>query len=242
MLYHPTIEKLLGLRLNIMAKALQEQLQSNDVATLSFEERLGLLADREMSARDTRQLNARLKQAHLRHNACFEDLDKRPARGFDRTLLEHLENCQWIAKHRNGLITGLTGVGKSWLACALGHKACLQGYHAQYHRVSKLLGKLTVGHGDGSYDKQMRVLSRMDLLILDDFGLGDLSKQQLYDLLEILEERYDRRSTLVTSQLPVQQWHGYLNEPALADAILDRLIHNAYTIELKGESMRKQRA
>ncbi len=242
MLHHPSIEKLTQLRLHTMAKALQEQDSITEIDDLCFEERLGLLLDRELNERDTRKLQLRLRHATLRLPACFEDINWRQPRGLDKPLMLRLGSCQWLNKHLNCLISGPTGVGKSWLACALAHKACLEGYHVKYYRCSRLLEALKLGRGDGSYAKLMKQMGKADLLIIDDFGIGAINDTYRHDLLEVLEERYNRRSTLVTSQLPVDKWYEYLDDPTLADAILDRLVHNAYRIALDGDSMRKQAA
>lgn len=241
MLTHPTLEKLRALNLVGMLRALQEQLQLPEYAHLSFEERLGLLVDREVTERQNRRLATRLKQARLRQTAVVEDLDFRHPRGLDRSLLLALASCLWVNKRENCLITGPTGVGKTYVACALAQKACREGYTVQYARASRLLQELVVARVDGSYSKRLTGLARVELLVLDDWGLAPLTPENRRDLLEILDDRYDRRSTLVTSQLPLEHWHEYLGDPTLADAILDRLVHNAHKIALTGESMRKQR-
>jgi len=242
MLTHPTLDKIERLRLAGMAKALSEQMQNNEIGSLTFEERLGLLIDRELTERENRRLTTRLRIARLRHQASIEDLDFRGTRGMDKSLVMSLSANQWIKDHQNLLITGPTGVGKSYLACALGHKACRDGYMVLYQRLPRILHDLTIARHDGRYKKLMAALLRTDLLVLDDFGIVPVTQEGLRDLLEILEDRYDRRSTLVTSQVPVKRWHEALADPTMADAILDRLVHNAHKIELKGESMRKIRA
>ena len=240
MLTQPTVERLHTLGLVGMARALAEQLQS-DSDELTFLERLGLLVDREQTERENRRLKARLAQAHLRQTASVEDVDLKLPRGLDKALFRSLSSCQWIAKHHNLLITGKTGVGKSYLACALAQKACRDGYRVLYVRVTRLLSELGLAKGDGRYPKLLASLARTDLLVLDDWGLQPFSDGQRRDLLEILDDRYDRRSTLVTSQLPVDSWHDAIGDPTLADAVLDRLIHNAYRLPLTGESVRKRR-
>lgn len=241
MLNHPTLDKLQTLRFVGMAKALSEQMASPDIEQLSFEERLGLLIDREITEREDRRLYTRLRQAKLKHDACMEDIDYRHPRQLDQSLMRDLVRCQWVKKHLNILIMGPTGVGKTWIACALAHRACCEGYRALYLRLPRLLEALPIAKGDGSYAKLLTRLAKVDLLILDDWGLSPLKAEQRRDLLEIVEDRHDRRSTIVTSQLPVDQWHDMIGDSTLADAILDRLVHNAYKISLKGESMRKRK-
>ena len=241
MLQHPTLEKLTTLKFTGMLKALTEQMRLPDIEQLSFEERLGLLVDRELTERHDRRLRSRLRNARLKQQACIEDIDYRHRRGLDKSLLTRLSSCQWLKEKLNILITGPTGVGKTWLACALAQKACREGYTVLYLRLPRLLQELPIAKGDGSYSKRMATLAKTDVLVLDDWGLSKLIPEQQRDLLEILEDRHGTRSTLVTSQLPVDKWHDIIGDPTLADAILDRLIHNAYKINLKGESMRKQK-
>ena len=242
MLKHPTLDKLHALKLTGMAAALEDQSATPDITDLSFEERLGLLVDREMTERDNRRMSSRLRRAKLRHAAILEDIDYRNSRGLDKGLIQSLASCQWVKEHLNVLITGPTGVGKTWLACALAHKACREGYTAQYVRLTRLLRELTIAKGDGQYSKLLTDLAKVDVLILDDWGLMKLSAENRRDLLEVLEDRHGRRSTIATSQLPIEEWHGVIGDATLADAILDRLVHNAYKINLRGESMRKQQA
>lgn len=239
---HPTLDKLHTLRLTGMAKALREQMDMSESQALSFEERLGLLVARELTERSDRRLTTRLRQAKLRLSACLEDLDSHHPRGLDTSLMLRLASCQWIKERHNVLITGPTGIGKTWLACALGHKACREGYTVLYLRLPRLLQELPIAKGDGRYAKLMAALAKTDLLLLDDWGLAVLSDENRRDLLELLEDRHGRRATLVTSQLPLAHWHEALGDPTLADAILDRLVHNAYKITLKGDSMRKRLA
>lgn len=239
MLTHPTLEKLQTLRLSGMRKALSEQLQMPQIDSLDFEERLGLLIDREVTERENRRLETHLKKAKLRHSCCLEDLEIKASRGLDKALILTLAACTWIARGINVLICGPTGVGKSYLACALGHKACLEGYSVLYLRLPRLFEELRLAKADGRYGKLMLGYAKTDLLILDDWGLTPMTDPQRRDLLELLEDRYGKRSTIVTSQLPVPAWHEAIGDPTLADAILDRLVHNAYKIGLKGDSMRK---
>lgn len=239
MLNHPTLDKLQTLRLPGMLKALSEQQQMPEINSLGFEERLGLLIDREMTERENRRLGSRLKKAKLRHSCCIEDLDLKTSRGLDKSLILSLAACTWIARGINVLICGPTGVGKSYIACALAHKGCLEGYSALYLRLPRLFEELRLAKADGRYGKLMLSYAKTDLLVLDDWGLTPMTDPQRRDLLELLEDRYGRKSTIVTSQLPVPSWHEAIGDPTLADAILDRIVHNAHKIELKGESMRK---
>ena len=242
MLLNPTLEKLQTLKLTGMSQALDEQLSSPDINHLSFEERLGLMIDREVTERDNRRLKARLKKARLRQNASMEDIDFRHPRGLKRDQVQQLLSSRWLKEKQNIIITGPTGVGKTWLACALSQKACRDGYTVQYLRLPRLLQDLNLARADGRYPKLMTGLARTDLLVLDDWGLAPLTDPQRRDLLEILEDRHNLRSTLVTSQMPVDHWHELIGDPTLADAILDRLIHNAHRVPLKGESLRKKQA
>lgn len=243
MLIHPTIDKLNSMRLTGMSKGLKAQMESPEIHNLAFEDRLALIVDMEFMEREKRQLARRLKSAKMRQDAVLEDLDTKASRGIDRSLLASLSTCQWIKKNHNLLITGATGAGKTWLSCALSHTACRLGITALYHRLPTLMQELDLARNDGRYKKVMKSIANADLLILDDLGLAPMSPEQLRDLLEIIDERYHKSSTLITSQLPVASWHEALNDPTMADAILDRVLHNAYKIELKGEeSMRKIRS
>lgn len=242
MLKHPTLDKLQALKFTGMVAALADQMAMPDIEELAFEERLGLLVDREITERENRRMANRLRRARLRHNAALEDIDYRSARGLDKGLIQSLAACQWVREHLNILITGPTGVGKTWLACALAQKACREGYTAQYIRLTRLLRELMVAKGDGCYPKLLANLAKVDVLILDDWGLVKLNAENRRDLLEVLEDRHGARSTVATSQLPIEEWHALIGDPTLADAILDRLVHNAYKINLIGESMRKRNA
>ena len=241
MLNHPTLHKLQTLKLHGMARALEEQSRSEKSSSLDFEERLGLLVDREMTERDDRRFTTRLRQARLRIQATLEDIDYKAPRGLDRSLIKSLSQCHWIGKHQNLLVTGSTGAGKTYLACAFGHQACREGFKTGYFRAPRLFEELALGRGDGRYSKMMNRMSKLDLLIIDDWGIHGFSDSQRTDLLEILEDRHGLRSTVVASQFPVDSWHKAIGNPTIADAILDRLIHNAHIINMKGGSLRKGR-
>ena len=242
MLAHPTQERLIALGLGGMAKAFDDQRRQPDIMALSFEERLALLLDRETTDRENKRLTARLRFAALRQTAVVEDVDLRSARGLDRALFQKLAAGDWIDRKQNLLILGPTGVGKSWLACALGHKACRDDRSVVYHRVPRLLEALALARGDGRYARMLKAIGRVQVLILDDWGLAPLNAEQRRDLLEIMDDRHGKGSTIVTSQVPVDHWHEVIGDPTIADAILDRLVHNAHRLLLKGESLRKQAA
>lgn len=241
MLNHPTIDKLEELRLFGMAKAFQEQNSNTQYEALSFADRLGLLVDRESAERNNHRLRLRLKQAKLRLTATLEDVDFRHPRGLDKSLVLTLASCQWIREHHNVIITGPTGVGKSYLACALAQKVCREDFRALYVRAPWLFDELATAKADGRYRKILASYARLDLLVIDDWGLAGLTEEQRRDILEILEERHGRRSTLMASQLPIEKWHKMIGDPTLGDAILDRLIHNAHPLVLKGDSLRKRK-
>ena len=223
-----------------MAKALAEQMEMRDLDALTFDERLGLMVDREISQREDRRLQTRLRKAKLRVRACVEDIDFRHRRGLDKSLVMALAGCEWIRGRQNLIITGPTGAGKTYLACALVHKACLEGYSAAYRRLPKLLRDIAMARADGNYHKKMAAYAKTNLIALDDWGLDRLTREQALDLLELLEDRHGLKSTLVAAQVPIDHWHEIIGDPTLADAILDRLVHSAHKIELKGESMRKK--
>lgn len=241
MLLHPTLDKLKSLKLEGMRAALADQEALPDAAALSFEERLGLLVDREITARHNHKLKIRLGRAKLRQEAALEDLDLRSGRNLDRSVILALSSCEWLRRHENAIVTGPTGVGKSFLSCALANKACREGYDVLYFRVPRLFGELAQARGEGTYARRLGVIARCDLLVLDDWGLAPFTDEQRRDMLEILDDRYGRHSTLVAGQVPIEKWHEVIADATLADAILDRLLHNAYKIQLKGESMRKLR-
>lgn len=242
MLNQPTINTLRSLKLTGMADAYTQQLEQPDIQRLSFDERLALLVDRETTHRESRRQRRLLQLARLRQSACVEDIDYQHKRGLERSVVASLIACDWIRSRHNLHITGPTGAGKSWLACAFGHQACRQGLSVRYERTPRLLDGLRIARGDGSFHRKLELLARTDLLILDDFGIKPLQQSERHDLLELIEDRHGLRSTLITSQLPIGAWHEYLNDPTVADALLDRLTSGAHRLELKGESMRKKTA
>jgi DNA replication protein DnaC len=241
-LTHPTLDQLNAMGLHGMAKAFTELTANAEADSLGHGDWLALLLDREAVHRQDKRLGARLRYARLRHQAAPEDIDYQAPRGLDRALFRGLIEGDWIRARDNLVITGPTGVGKSWLACAIGHKACRDDHSVLYVRAPKLFDELTLAHGDGSAARRIKALGAVELLILDDWGLKPLNAQARHDLLEILEDRYGRKSTLVTSQVPVADWHALIGHATYADAILDRLVHNAHRIDLTGESMRRAKA
>lgn len=241
MLTQPTIEKLNAMKLTAMAKAFETQIQCPDMAQLSFEERFGLIVDYQMTALENRRMQNRLKTAKLRLSATIEDLDFRNDRNLDRSTIMSLAQNQWVRNHHNILVTGPTGSGKSYLACALAQKACRDGHTVLYQRVPRLLQDILVARHDGRYHKIMNQVVKCEVLVLDDLLISPLSREEQKELLEIVEDRYDRKATIVTSQLAVKSWHASMQDPTLADAILDRLVHNGYKVEISGANMRKKK-
>ena len=242
MLNQQTIEKLHALKLTGMAEALKDQLLQPDIQRLSFEERFGLIVDRQLAWKEDHRLHRYLKEAKLKLDACVEDIDYQTPRGIDQSVIMRLISCDWIRHHQNIIITGATGTGKTYLACALANKGCREGYRTFYIRSPKLYYELAVSRGDGSYGKMINKLARTQILIIDDLGLAPMTDSERRDLLEVIEDRHGNASTIITSQLPIENWHEHIGDPTIADAILDRLIHNAHKINLKGVSMRKKRS
>lgn len=243
MLLEQTIEQLRELKLYGVITALEQQINTIESHKLSFEERFSLLIDREIMDRGNRRITDLLRRARLRHLACIEDIDYQHPRGLEKSKMAVLTSCDFIRHHQNLLITGPTGCGKSWLACAIGQQACRQRLSVRYIRMAKLLEELRISHADGTYIKLLNHLAKFELLILDDFGLDPLNRQDQLDLLELIEDRYQLKSTLITSQLPIKHWHEYIGEPTVADAVMDRLISQSHQLELKltGDSMRKDK-
>jgi len=241
MLHEPTMHKLFAMKLNGMAKAYEEQLQQSQMGELSFEDRFSLLVERQWIWKENRALSTRLKYAGLKLDATIEDIDYRHPRGLKRSTIEHLATCEWVKYHQNCIITGPTGAGKTFIGCALAHHACREGYRALYFYLPKLFRELAMAHVDGRITKLLKKIAKAAVLVIDDWGLATLKHHQYRDFLEILDDRQGLGSTLITSQFPVSSWYDLIGDPTVADAILDRLIHNAHKIELKGESMRKSK-
>ncbi len=241
MLNEQTFKKLYALKLVGMAEALKDQMGRPDMDGLSFEERFGMLADAEYLLRENKRMKRLLDNAKLKLSASLEDVDYRTPRGLDKSVVHSLGTCDWIQRHQNVIIVGSTGTGKTYLACALAHKACREGLSAFYLRTPTLYHSLAMARADGSYARVLAKLARASLLILDDMGLAPLTDPERRDLLEVVEDRHGSASTIITSQLPVEHWHESIGDPTIADALLDRLVHNAHRINLKGESMRKKK-
>jgi DNA replication protein DnaC len=240
MLTEPTIEKLHALRLGAMAAAWTAQREDPKSHEIDFDSRFGMLVDAEHLARDNKRVARALREAKLRiPNACIEDIDYPAKRELDRSLVRQLGTCAWIGSHANVIVTGATGTGKSYVACALAQQACRSGFRALYRRVPRLLEELALAHADGTYTRLLGRIAKIDVLVLDDWGLAPLREQERRDMLEIFDDRHGTRSAILTSQLPVEKWHDYVADPTIADALLDRVVHNAHRIKLKGPSRRK---
>jgi DNA replication protein DnaC len=239
MMIQQTVEKLRAMRLRGMAEAYQQQMENPDAAVLTFDERLALLVDQQTTWRENKAMARRLKTSKLDTEPCAEDVNYRHARQLDGAQFRSLLNSQWVAQHHSVLLTGPTGIGKSWLAQALAHKACRDGYRVLYRPAGKLFRELVQAQADGSLNRLLPVLTKIDVLVVDDFAMNTLQEQERRLFLEICDDRYRRRSTVLTSQLPVDKWHKQIGDPTIADSILDRLIHNAYRFELAGDSLRK---
>jgi DNA replication protein DnaC len=241
MLNQPTLEKLNAMKLNGMVAAFREQMESAEASQLSFEERFGLMVDRQWDWKQNRALIRRLQLAKFKERGVVEDIDYQHPRGLDRKLIRTLTTSDWVRQHENLLFIGPTGIGKTWLACALAHRACRDGFFALHKRMSELFRDLAMGRADGSIGTLLAKWARIDVLVLDDFAMAPLKDSERRDFLEICDDRYQRRSTILTSQMPLAHWHEQIGDPSIADSIMDRLVHNAYRIELSGESMRKKR-
>jgi DNA replication protein DnaC len=241
MLNQPTLEKLHAMKLYGMAEAFRAQLETIDTGQLSFEERFALLVDQQWLWKENRALARRLRAAKLKERGTMEDIDYQHPRGLDRKLMRTLATSEWVKQHQNVILTGPTGIGKTWLGCALAQKSCRDGFTVLHKRAAELFRECSAAHADGSFGKLLLRLSRVDILVLDDFAMAPLKDSERRDFLELCDERYQSRSTILTSQVPIAHWHEQIGDPTLADSILDRLVHNAYRLELSGESMRKKR-
>jgi DNA replication protein DnaC len=241
MLNHQTCDKLSEMKLSSMAREFHRQVESPDTASLSFEERFGMITDAEWTSRQNSRLQRLLRLAAFRiPEACLEDLDYEPARKLDRGCVSRLADCAWCREYRNLIITGATGTGKTYLTCAFGNAACRQGLKVKYYRMNRLLTDLSIGRGDGSYNKIMQTLIKSELLILDDWGMSVIDPVAARDLLEVVEDRFGRASTIISGQLPVSEWHALFEDSTVADAVLDRLVHNSYRFELQGPTKRRE--
>lgn len=242
MLNEQTFEKLYLMKLIGMAEALQDQMGRADMDGLAFEERFAMLVDAQYLWKETKRMKRLLGNAKLKLPACMEDIDYRTTRGLDKSVMLSLGSCEWVRKHRNVIIVGPTGVGKTFLACALANRACREGMTSYYVRTPKLYYTLSMARADGSYARVLAKITRTSVLVLDDLGLAAMTDSERRDLLEVIEDRHGSASTIITSQLPIEHWHEVIGDPTIADALLDRLVHNAHKINLKGESMRKRKA